>query len=158
LPHRWTITPLSIRIQIPRSNSLPRYQAVKKPAEVSFIHRHNQHARCCRLVAPQCQRPENRTFTAISDVAETADRAPPRRASGAQLRISPGARLDAHFVSPAILSLDTDGRLDQGREGANKVHLPTRSNIRAARKTDWHLDFRGLPETAQISSTIGQGI
>eukprot|EP00919_Chromeraceae_sp_WS-2016_P027245 GHVR01064745.1.p1 GENE.GHVR01064745.1~~GHVR01064745.1.p1 ORF type:complete len:420 (-),score=98.01 GHVR01064745.1:332-1591(-) len=140
-------TPLSIRIQIPQQS----LQDIKvgQTAEVSFITGITSTG-TVSFVGTSANA-ETRTFTADIDVPN-ADGTIPAGIS-AQLRIPTGT-LTAHFVSPAILSLDTDGTLGiKTVEGANKVTFHEVAIVRAQTDGIW---ISGLPETAQII-TIGQG-
>jgi len=76
-----------------------------------------------------------------------------RAGMSATLRI-PTDTVQAQFVSPAIFSLDTDGRLGVKTVNAdNKVVFHTVDTIQATTEGVW---VAGLPETARVI-TVGQG-
>ncbi|WP_225972749.1 efflux RND transporter periplasmic adaptor subunit [Paracoccus jeotgali] len=140
-------TPLNIRIQVPQQSL--RDVRVGQIAEVAFITGETTTG-TVTFVATSAD-PETRTFRARIEVANE-DGAIPAGIS-AQLRILTG-ELTAHFVSPAILSLDTDGTLgiktvsDDNRVKFHKIDI-----VRAQTDGIW---VAGLPDEAQIIS-IGQG-
>ncbi len=140
-------TPLNISIQIPQQSL--RDIKVGQTAEVAFITGESSKGEV-RFVATSADA-ETRTFMARIEVAN-ADGAIPAGIS-AQLRI-PTGELTAHFVSPAILSLDTDGTLGVKTVNAeNIVEFHKISIIRAQIDGIW---VSGLPNEARIIS-IGQG-
>ncbi len=140
-------TPLKISIQIPQQSL--RDIKVGQAAEVAFITGETSVGEV-RFVATSADA-ETRTFMARVEVPN-ADGAIPAGIS-AQLRI-PTGQLTAHFVSPAILSLDTDGTLGVKTVNAkNIVEFHKISIVRAQTDGIW---VSGLPDTAQIIS-IGQG-
>lgn len=140
-------TPLTIRIQIPQQ-SLSDIK-VGQTADVSFITGATGKGEV-RFVSTSADA-ETRTFMAEIEVPNL-DGAIPAGIS-AQLRI-PTGELTAHFVSPAILSLDTNGTLgiktvnDQDDVEFHKVNI-----VRAQTDGIW---ISGLPKEARII-TIGQG-
>lgn len=140
-------TPLTIRIQIPQQSR--RDIKVGQRAEVAFITGETGSGKV-QFVGTSADA-ETRTFLAEIEVANE-DGAIPAGIS-AQLRI-PTAELTAHFVSPAILSLDTDGTLGIKTVNAdNMVEFHKISIVRAQTDGIW---VSGLPGEAQIIS-IGQG-
>ena len=140
-------TPLTISIQVPQQSL--RDIAVGQEAEVAFI-TGDTATGVVRFVGTSANA-ETRTFTAEIEVPN-ADGAIPAGIS-AQLRI-PTGQVKAHFVSPAILSLNTDGTLGvKTVEGDNTVRFHEVSIVRAQTDGIW---IAGLPDTAQIIS-IGQG-
>ncbi|HEY9040108.1 MAG TPA: efflux RND transporter periplasmic adaptor subunit [Roseovarius sp.] len=140
-------TPLTIRIQIPQQSR--RDIEVGQTAEVAFITGETGTG-TVRFVGTSAD-VETRTFLAEIEVANE-DGAIPAGIS-AQLRI-PTAALTAHFVSPAILSLDTDGTLGiKTVNGDNIVEFHEISIVRAQTDGIW---VSGLPDEARIIS-IGQG-
>lgn len=140
-------TPLSIRIQVPQ-------QALKdikvgQEAEVDFITGISATG-VVKFVGTSANA-ETRTFQAEVEV-DNADGAIPAGIS-AQLRI-PTGELVAHFVSPAILSLGTDGTLGvKTVNGDDVVEFHEVSIVRAQTDGIW---VSGLPEQARIIA-IGQG-
>ncbi|PVA12074.1 efflux RND transporter periplasmic adaptor subunit [Pelagivirga sediminicola] len=140
-------TPLTIRIQIPQ-----QARADIKPgqsAEVSFITGAEGQGEVT-FVGTSADT-ETRTFLAEVKVAND-DGAIPAGIS-ARLRI-PTGKASAHFVSPAILSLDTDGTLGiKTVNDSNVVEFHAIDIVRAQTDGIW---VSGLPEEAQIIS-IGQG-
>lgn len=140
-------TPLTIRIQIPQQAL--RDIKVGQTAEVDFITGETGTGKV-QFVGTSADA-ETRTFLAEIEVPN-ADRSIPAGIS-AQLRI-PTGRQTAHFVSPAILSLDTDGTLGiKTVNGDNVVEFHKIAIVRAQTDGIW---VSGLPDEAQIIS-IGQG-
>ena len=140
-------TPLNISIQIPQQSL--RDIKVGQSAEVAFITGETSTGEV-RFVATSADA-ETRTFMARIEVAN-ADGAIPAGIS-AQLRIPTGEQT-AHFVSPAILSLDTDGTLGIKTVNAdNVVEFHRIGIVRAQTDGIW---VSGLPDETQIIS-IGQG-
>ena len=140
-------TPLTIAIQVPQQSL--RDIKVGQEAEVAFI-TGDTATGVVRFVGTSANA-ETRTFTAEIEVPN-ADGAIPAGIS-AQLRI-PTGEVEAHFVSPAILSLDTDGTLGVKTVAAdNTVEFHEVSIVRAQTDGIW---IAGLPQEAQIIS-IGQG-
>ena len=140
-------TPLSIRIQVPQ-------QALKdikvgQEADVDFITGISATG-VVKFVGTSANA-ETRTFQAEIEV-DNADGAIPAGIS-AQLRI-PTGELVAHFVSPAILSLGTDGTLGvKTVNGDDVVEFHEVSIVRAQTDGIW---VSRLPEQARIIA-IGQG-
>jgi multidrug efflux system membrane fusion protein len=140
-------TPLTISIQIPQQSR--RDIKVGQTAEVSFITGDTSEGEV-QFVATSANT-ETRTFMARIRVAN-ADGAIPAGIS-AQLRI-PTGKTTAHFVSPAILSLGTDGTLGIKTVNADDVvEFHRISIVRAQTDGIW---VSGLPDEARIIS-IGQG-
>ncbi|WP_099827415.1 efflux RND transporter periplasmic adaptor subunit [Oceaniglobus indicus] len=140
-------TPLKISIQIPQQSL--RDIKVGQSAEVSFITGETSRGEV-RFVSTSADA-ETRTFMARVEVPN-ADGAIPAGIS-AQLRI-PTGQTTAHFVSPAILSLDTDGTLGIKTVNAdNVVEFHEIDIVRAQTDGIW---VSGLPEQSRIIS-IGQG-
>ena len=140
-------TPLEISIQIPQQSL--RAIKVGQTAEVAFITGETATGEV-RFVATSADA-ETRTFMARIEVAN-ADGAIPAGIS-ARLRIPTGQQT-AHFVSPAILSLDTDGTLGIKTVGEdNVVEFHRIDIVRAQTDGIW---VSGLPDETRIIS-IGQG-
>ena len=140
-------TPLTIAIEVPQQSL--RDIKVGQQAEVAFI-TGDTATGVVRFVGTSANA-ETRTFTAEIEVANP-DGAIPAGIS-AQLRI-PTGEIEAHFVSPAILSLDTDGTLGiKTVTPDNTVAFHEISIVRAQTDGIW---IAGLPEEARIIS-IGQG-
>ncbi|SNS48713.1 efflux RND transporter periplasmic adaptor subunit [Antarctobacter heliothermus] len=140
-------TPLTIRIQIPQQSL--RDIKVGQTADVAFITGATGKG-VVRFVSTSADA-ETRTFMAEIEVSNT-DGAIPAGIS-AQLRI-PTGELTAHFVSPAILSLDTDGTL--GIKIVNDKDIVEFHKVRIVRAQTDGIWVSGLPKEAQIIS-IGQG-
>lgn len=140
-------TPLSISIQIPQQQLADI--EVGQAAQVAFITGETATGEV-RFVGRSADA-QTRTFTAEVEVPN-ADGAIPAGIS-AQVRIATGEQV-AHFVSPAILSLGTDGTLgiktvdDEERVVFQEIEI-----IRAQTDGIW---IGGLPERARIIS-VGQG-
>ena len=140
-------TPLTISIQIPQQSL--RDIKVGQVAEVAFITGETATGEV-EFVSRSADA-ETRTFMARIEVPN-ADGAIPAGIS-AQLRI-PTGEMTAHFVSPAILSLDTDGTLGIKTVNAeNVVEFHKIAIVRAQTDGIW---ISGLPDQTQIIS-IGQG-
>ncbi|WP_324754313.1 efflux RND transporter periplasmic adaptor subunit [Roseovarius sp. Pro17] len=140
-------TPLTIRIQIPQQ-SLSDIK-VGQTAEVAFITGATGTGEV-KFVGTSAD-VDTRTFLAEIEVPNEGGTIP--AGISAQLRI-PTGKLTAHFVSPAILSLDTDGTLGIKTVTAdNLVEFHKISIVRAQTDGIW---VSGLPDEAQIIS-IGQG-
>ena len=140
-------TPLTIRVQIPQQSL--KDIAVGQAAEVSFIT--GVEARGKVDFVSSSASAETRTFAAEIEV-DNDDGAIPAGIS-ARVRI-PTGETKAHFVSPAILSLDTGGILGVKTVDAdNKVVFNKIAIVRAQTDGIW---IAGLPDEAKII-TIGQG-
>lgn len=140
-------TPLTIRIQIPQQSL--RDIKVGQTAEVAFITGETATGEV-RFVSTSADA-ETRTFMAQIEVPNV-DGAIPAGIS-AQLRI-PTGEVTAHFVSPAILSLDTDGTL--GIKTVNAENVVEFHKIEIVRAETDGIWISGLPVETQIIS-IGQG-
>ena len=139
--------PLTIRIQIPQQ-SLADIR-VGQTAEVAFITGATGTG-TVRFVGSSADA-ETRTFTAEIEVPNEGGAIP--AGISAQLRI-PTGEARAHFVSPAILSLGTDGTLGIKTVGEDDVVVFHAVDIvRAQTDGIW---VSGLPEAARVIS-IGQG-
>ena len=140
-------TPLTVTIQVPQQ-SLRDIKA-GQTADVTFITGEELQGTVA-FVGSNAD-PETRTFLAEITV-ENADGAVPAGVS-AEIRI-PTGEVTAHFLSPAILSLDTDGTLGIKTVDADNTVVFAEVKIERA-QTDgiW---VSGLPDTANII-TIGQG-
>ncbi|SEN78060.1 membrane fusion protein, multidrug efflux system [Loktanella fryxellensis] len=140
-------TPLTIGIQIPQQ-SLADIR-VGQTADVRFITGVTVEG-VVRYVGTSASA-DTRTFAAEIEVPND-DGAIPAGIS-AQLRIPTGT-VSAHFVSPAILSLDTDGTLGiKTVEAENVVAFHPVTIVQAQTDGIW---IAGVPDEAQIIS-IGQG-
>ncbi len=140
-------TPLTIRIQIPQQ-SLSDIKA-GQPAEVSFI-TGAAGSGTVTFVGSSADA-ETRTFLAEVEVPNEGGIIP--AGISARLRIPTGS-VTAHFVSPAILSLDTDGSLGiKTVSDDNAVEFHQITIVRAQTDGIW---VSGLPDEARIIS-IGQG-
>lgn len=140
-------TPLTISIQIPQQSL--RDIKVGQIAEVAFIT--GETATGEVEFVSRSANAETRTFMAQIKVPNTDGVIP--AGISAQLRI-PTGEMTAHFVSPAILSLDTDGTLGIKTVNAeNVVEFHKIAIVRAQTDGIW---ISGLPDQAQIIS-IGQG-
>ena len=141
------VTPLTIRIQIPQQ-SLADIK-VGQAAEVAFI-TGDTGTGIVRFVGTSADA-DTRTFTAEIEVPNEGGVIP--AGISAQLRI-PTGEARAHFVSPAILSLGTDGTLGIKTVDADDVvAFHPVGIVRAQTDGIW---VSGLPEEARIIS-IGQG-
>ena len=140
-------TPLTVTIQVPQQ-SLRDIKA-GQTADVTFIT--GEELQGTVAFVGRNANSETRTFLAEITV-ENADGAVPAGVS-AEIRI-PIGEITAHFLSPAILSLDTDGTLGIKTVDADNTVVFAEVKIERA-QTDgiW---VSGLPDTANII-TIGQG-
>ena len=140
-------TPLTVTIQVPQQ-SLRDIKA-GQTADVTFIT--GEELQGTVAFVGSNANSETRTFLAEITV-ENADGAVPAGVS-AEIRI-PIGEITAHFLSPAILSLDTDGTLGIKTVDAGNTVVFAKVKIERA-QTDgiW---VSGLPDTANII-TIGQG-
>lgn len=139
--------PLTLRIQVPQQSVADI--AVGQTADIAFIT--GAEARGVVRFVGSAADVETRTFAAEIEVPN-ADGAIPAGIS-ARLRI-PTGETRAHFVSPAILSLGTDGTLGvKTVDGADTVVFHQVGIVRAQTDGIW---VSGLPDEARII-TIGQG-
>lgn len=140
-------TPLTVTIQIPQQSL--RSVKVGQTATVTFITGEVREGEV--VFVGTSANAETRTFLAEIEVPNE-DGAVPAGVS-AQVRI-PTSEVEAHVLSPAILSLDTDGRLGVKTAGEDdRVVFHPIEIIRALTDGVW---VTGLPEAARII-TVGQG-
>lgn len=140
-------TPLRIEIQVPQQQLSQITSGLE--AEVVFITGDTAPGEV-RFVSRSAD-PQTRTFTAEIEVANPEGAIP--AGVSAQVRIATGERT-GHFVSPAILSLDTDGTLGvKTVDDAARVVFQPVQIIRAQTDGVW---LAGLPDEARII-TVGQG-
>lgn len=139
--------PLSIVIQIPQQ-SLSRIKEGQE-ASVRFI-TGEERAGIVDYVSKDAES-ETRTFRVEIVVPNPEGQI----ASGLSVQVSiPTGEMSAHFISPAILSLDTGGRLGvKTVDGENKVVFHPIELERAQTDGVW---VSGLPDQVQLI-TIGQG-
>lgn len=140
-------TPLTIAIQVPQQ-SLRQLQN-GRPARVSFITGEEREGTVTFVGTSAAS--ETRTFLAEIDVANE-DGAIPAGIS-AEIQI-PVGEVDAHFLSPSIVSLNPDGALGVKTVDDNDVvRFHAIELVRAQIDGIW---VTGLPETAQVI-IVGQG-
>ena len=141
------ITPLTVAIQVPQQ-SLTRL-AVGQPAKVRFITGEDREG-VVTFVGTSAAA-ETRTFLAEIEVAN-ADGAIPAGISAEV--IIPTGTATAHFLSPSIVSLDTQGTLGvKTVTDENVVKFYPIQIVKAQIDGIW---VTGLPETADVI-TVGQG-
>ncbi len=141
------LDPLTVTVRVPQQTLSGVREG--QTAEVSFITGETRQGRVS-FVASAADA-ETRTFAAEIEV-ENADGAIPAGVS-AQVRV-PTGRVDAHFLSPAILSLDPGGRLGVKLvEAEDRVGFYPVEIVRAGTDGVW---VSGLPAEARII-TVGQG-
>jgi membrane fusion protein, multidrug efflux system len=141
------LDPIRVLIRIPQQ-SVAQVEAGQR-AEVTFITGQTREGEVIFVGA--AADPETRTFEAEVEVPN-GDRAIPAGIS-AQVRL-PTGEARAHFVSPAVLSLDVSGTLGVKtvtEEGLVAFHAA--EIVRAQTDGVW---ITGLPDTARII-TVGQG-
>lgn len=141
------LTPLSVTVRVPQQDL--RGISEGQGAEVSFITGETRDGTVAFVGAAADA--ETRTFPAEIEVAND-DRAIPAGIS-AQVRI-PRDEVEAHFLSPAILSLDPASRLGiktVAEDDTVEFHPVT--IVRAGTEGIW---VSGLPDPARII-TVGQG-
>ncbi len=141
------ITPLTVAIQVPQQ-SLTRLE-VGQPATVRFI-TGEERAGTVTFVGTSAAA-ETRTFLAEIEVANENAAIP---AGISAEVIIPTGQVTAHFLSPSIVSLDTEGSLGVKTVDANDVvsFYPIQV-VLAQIDGIW---VTGLPETVDII-TVGQG-
>lgn len=141
------ITPLTVAIQVPQQ-SLTRL-AVGQPATVRFI-TGEERAGTVTFVGTSAAS-ETRTFLAEVEVPNT-DGAIPAGISAEV--IIPTGEVTAHFLSPSIVSLDTEGSLGVKTVDADQVvaFFPI-TVVKAQIDGIW---VTGLPDTVDVI-TVGQG-
>ncbi|MFP4238227.1 MAG: efflux RND transporter periplasmic adaptor subunit [Rhodosalinus sp.] len=141
------LTPLSVTVRIPQQEL--RGIREGQEAEVRFITGETRDGTVAFVGA--AADPQTRTFAAEIEVAND-DRAIPAGIS-AQVSI-PREEVEAHFLSPAILSLDPAGRLGiKTVTDENTVEFHPVTIVRAGTEGIW---VTGLPDPARII-TVGQG-
>ncbi len=140
-------TPLTIRIQIPQQSLSDIKTGL--PADVSFIT--GAVATGTVTFVGTSADTETRTFLAEVEVPNEGGDVP--AGISARLRIPTGSAT-AHFVSPAILSLDTGGTL--GIKTVNDSDVVEFHEITIVRAQTDGIWVAGLPDEARIIS-IGQG-
>lgn len=140
-------TPLTVSIQVPQQ-SLSRI-AVGQQAQVDFI-TGDVLPGIVTFVGTNAAA-DTRTFLAEVEVANADGKVP--AGISAQVRI-PTGEVSAHFLSPAILSLGTDGTLGikTVADGDTVVFTPI-TIVRAQTDGIW---VTGLPDASRII-TVGQG-
>ncbi|MGY3438042.1 MULTISPECIES: efflux RND transporter periplasmic adaptor subunit [unclassified Marinovum] len=140
-------TPLTIAIQVPQQ-SLRQLQN-GQPARVQFITGETREGSVAFVGTSAAS--ETRTFLAEIDVANT-DGAIPAGIS-AEIQI-PVRQVDAHFLSPSIVSLNTDGAIGvKTVDDNNIVRFFPIEIVRAQIDGVW---VTGLPDEAQLI-VVGQG-
>jgi len=141
------ITPLTVAIQVPQQ-SLTRLQ-VGQPATVRFITGEERSGTVTFVGTSAAS--ETRTFLAEIEVPND-DGAIPAGIS-AEI-IIPTGQTTAHFLSPSIVSLDTEGNLGVKTVNPdNRVEFFPIQIVKAQIDGIW---VTGLPETADVI-TVGQG-
>ncbi|WP_424177391.1 efflux RND transporter periplasmic adaptor subunit [Yoonia sp. TsM2_T14_4] len=139
--------PLTVVVQVPQQ-ALSRLQT-GQDAQVSFI-TGEQKAGTIAFIGANADR-QTRTFR-VEIVVDNPDSVMP---AGLSARVSmPTGQARGHFVSPAVLSLGTNGELGVKTVDAdNRVVFSTVQIVRAQTDGIW---IAGLPEQARII-TVGQG-
>ncbi|PJI86489.1 multidrug efflux system membrane fusion protein [Yoonia maricola] len=139
--------PLTVVMQVPQQ-ALSRIQ-IDQTAEVQFITGEKRPGVVSFIGANADE--QTRTF----QVEVTVDNPDSEMPAGLSARIAiPTGQARGHFISPAILSLGTNGDLGiKTVEQDNTVAFAPVSIVRAQTDGVW---ITGLPETAQII-TVGQG-
>ena len=139
--------PLSIVVQVPQQ-ALSRLEK-GQTAKVSFITGEVRNGTVAFIGANADS--QTRTFR----VEVTVDNPDSEMPAGLSARIAiPTGKARGHFISPAILSLGTDGELGiKTVTDGNVVEFAPVSIVRAQTDGIW---VTGLPETAEII-TVGQG-
>ena len=141
------ITPLTVAIQVPQQ-SLTRL-AVGQPATVRFITGEERTGTVTFVGTSAAS--ETRTFLAEVEVANE-DGAIPAGISAEV--IIPTGEVTAHFMSPSIVSLDTEGSLGvKTVDGDDVVSFFPIQVVKAQIDGIW---VTGLPETVDVI-TVGQG-
>ena len=141
------VSPLEVVVQVPQQ--ILSTISVGQPAQVRFITGLEVAGKVVFVGASADN--ETRTFRVEIEVPNDNSAIP----SGLSARVTiPTGEAVAHFVSPAILSLDTDGTLGvKIVDGENKVAFHEVEIVRAQNDGIW---ISGLPDAAQII-TVGQG-
>ena len=141
------ITPLTVAIQVPQQ-SLTRL-AVGQSATVRFITGEEREGTVTFVGTSAAS--ETRTFLAEIEVAND-DGAIPAGIS-AEVIIPTGEAL-AHFLSPSIVSLNTEGTL--GVKTVNAENVVEFFSIQVVRAKIDGIWITGLPDTVDVI-TVGQG-
>jgi multidrug efflux system membrane fusion protein len=141
------ITPLTVAVQVPQQ-SLTRL-SVGQPATVQFITGEEREGTVTFVGSSAAA--ETRTFLAEVEV-DNDDGAIPAGIS-AQVVI-PTGETRAHFLSPSIVSLDTDGTL--GVKTVNDDNVVSFFPIEVVRAQIDGIWVTGLPDSADVI-TVGQG-
>ncbi|WP_346348188.1 MULTISPECIES: efflux RND transporter periplasmic adaptor subunit [unclassified Sulfitobacter] len=141
------ITPLTVAIQVPQQ-SLSRI-SVGQTATVKFITGEERQGEVTFVGTSAAS--ETRTFLAEVEVAND-DGAIPAGISAEV--VIPTGKAKAHFLSPSIVSLDTEGTLGvKTADAENKVVFFPIEVVRAQIDGIW---VTGLPDTVDVI-TVGQG-
>ena len=141
------ITPLTVAIQVPQQ-SLTRL-SIGQPATIGFI-TGEERVGTVTFVGTSAAS-ETRTFLAEIEVAN-ADGAIPAGISAEV--IIPTGEATAHFLSPSIVSLDTDGTL--GVKTVNAENIVEFFAIQVVKAQIDGIWVTGLPDVADVI-TVGQG-
>ena len=141
------ITPLTVAIQVPQQ-SLTRL-SVDQPAKVRFITGEEREGIVTFVGTSAAS--ETRTFLAEIEV-ENADGAIPAGISAEV--IIPTGEVTAHFLSPSIVSLDSEGAL--GIKTVNAENVVEFFEIQVVKAQIDGIWVTGLPESVDII-TVGQG-
>ena len=141
------ITPLTVAIQVPQQ-SLTRL-SIGQPATIGFI-TGEERVGTVTFVGTSAAS-ETRTFLAEIEVAN-ADGAIPAGISAEV--IIPTGEAAAHFLSPSIVSLDTDGTL--GVKTVNAENIVEFFAIQVVKAQIDGIWVTGLPDVADVI-TVGQG-
>lgn len=141
------ITPLTVAIQVPQQ-SLTRL-SVGQPATVRFITGEERDGVVTFVGTSAAS--ETRTFLAEIEV-ENADGAIPAGISAEV--VIPTGEVTAHFLSPSIVSLDTQGSL--GIKTVNADNVVEFFEIQVVKAQIDGIWVTGLPESVDII-TVGQG-
>ena len=141
------ITPLTVAIQVPQQ-SLTRL-SVGQPATVRFITGEEREG-TVKFVGTSAAS-ETRTFLAEVEV-ENADGAIPAGISAEV--IIPTGQTSAHFLSPSIVSLNTEGAL--GVKTVNSDNVVAFYQIRVVKAQIDGIWVTGLPDSVDVI-TVGQG-
>ncbi|ANT63143.1 efflux transporter periplasmic adaptor subunit (plasmid) [Salipiger sp. CCB-MM3] len=139
--------PLTVSIQVPQQ-SVSRIRA-GQPAQVSFITGETREG-FVSFVGVDADG-ETRTFPAEVEIANPGNKLP--SGLSAQVQV-PTGKLRAHFVSPAVLSLNEDG--DLGVKTVDATNTVVFFPVIVERAQTDGIWVSGLPEKADII-TVGQG-
>lgn len=139
--------PLEIVIQVPQQSRARISEG--QDAQVSFITGTETTGRVSYVSSDATA--ETRTFRAEITIPNPGGSIP----SGLSARVDiPTGDLEAHFISPAILSLDTSGRL--GVKTVDEDNRVVFTEVKIERAETSGIWVSGLPEVARII-TVGQG-